>query len=237
MGTLIGRGHCLTCPIRPQSLFGCLKHDELNLIKNFQTRVVTYNAGELVYAEGERLNLIYTLRQGFVKLTRFNSEGEAQIVRIVKPGDLFGYEKLVLDTNFRHTAETLGPVELCQLSVEGLKELREQSPAINQAIIERALQQVMRTEEHLTHVSLLKSKARVAWFVLDWVGDADAAAMPLSRRELGQYLGLTVETVSRHFAELKRLNLISEQQGVLALVDRGALEELSGIVQPRTNVP
>lgn len=230
MGTLVGRGHCLTCPIRPQSLFGCLEKNELSLIEDFQTRVVTYEAGEVVYSEGERLNLIYTLRQGFVKLTRFNSEGEAQIVRIVKPGDLFGYEKLVVDSNYRHTAEALGHVELCQLSVERLKELREQSPAINQAIIERALQQVMKTEEHLTHVSLLKSKARVAWFVLDWVGDQDSSPMPLSRRELGQYLGLTVETVSRHFAELKRLNQISEKQGVLSVLDRDALEELSGIL-------
>lgn len=228
MVKLVGRGHCLSCPIRPQSLFGCLEHNELSLIEDFQTRVVTYDAGEVVYSEGERLNLIYTLRQGFVKLTRFNSEGEAQIVRIVKPGDLFGYEKLVIDSNYRHTAEALGQVELCQLSVQRLKELREQSTAINQAIIERALQQVMKTEEHLTHVSLLKSKARVAWFVLDWVGDADSSAMPISRRELGQYLGLTVETVSRHFAELKRLNLISEKQGVLSILERDALEQLSG---------
>ena len=230
MGTLVGRGHCLTCPIRPQSLFGCLEHNELSLIEDFQTRVVTYDAGEVVYSEGERLNLIYTLRQGFVKLTRFNSEGEAQIVRIVKPGDLFGYEKLVIDSNYRHTAEALGHVELCQLSVERLKELRDQSPAINQAIIERALQQVMKTEEHLTHVSLLKSKARVAWFVLDWVAEQDSAPMPLSRRELGQYLGLTVETISRHFAELKRLNQISEKQGVLSVIDRDALEDLAGVL-------
>jgi len=229
MGKLVGRGHCLTCPIRPDSLFGCLEESELGLIEDFQTRVVNYDAGEIVYSEGERLNLIYTLRRGFVKLTRFNSEGEAQIVRIVRPGDLFGYEKLVIDANYRHTAEALGEVELCQLSVERLKELREQSPAINQAIIERALQQVMRTEEHLTHVSLLKSKARVAWFVLDWVGEeSDASPLPLSRRELGQYLGLTVETVSRHFAEIKRLDLIAEKQGVLTILDREQLEELSG---------
>ena len=230
MGTLVGRGHCLTCPIRPQSLFGCLEKSELSLIEDFQTRVVTYDSGEVVYSEGERLNLIYTLRQGFVKLTRFNSEGEAQIVRIVKPGDLFGYEKLVVDSNYRHTAEALGHVELCQLSVERLKELRDQSPAINQAIIERALQQVMKTEEHLTHVSLPKSKARVAWFVLDWVAEQDSAPMPLSRRELGQYLGLTVETVSRHFAELKRLNQISEKQGVLSVLDRDALQEVAGVL-------
>jgi len=230
MGTLVGRGHCLTCPIRPQSLFGCLEKSELSLIEDFQTRVVTYDSGEVVYSEGERLNLIYTLRQGFVKLTRFNSEGEAQIVRIVKPGDLFGYEKLVVDSNYRHTAEALGHVELCQLSVERLNELRDQSPAINQAIIERALQQVMKTEEHLTHVSLLKSKARVAWFVLDWVAEQDSAPMPLSRRELGQYLGLTVETVSRHFAELKRLNQLSEKQGVLSVLDRDALQELAGVL-------
>lgn len=229
MGKLVGRGHCLTCPIRPSSLFGCLEESELGLIEDFQTRVVTYDAGEVVYSEGERLNLIYTLRRGFVKLTRFNSDGEAQIVRIVRPGDLFGYEKLVIDANYRHTAEALGEVELCQLSVERLKELREQSTAINQAIIERALQQVMRTEEHLTHVSLLKSKARVAWFVLDWVGGAEVALpMPLSRRELGQYLGLTVETVSRHFAELKRLNYLSEKQGLLTITDRAALESLAG---------
>jgi len=151
-------------------------------------------------------------------------------VRIVKPGDLFGYEKLVVDSNYRHTAEALGHVELCQLSVERLNELRDQSPAINQAIIERALQQVMKTEEHLTHVSLLKSKARVAWFVLDWVAEQDSAPMPLSRRELGQYLGLTVETVSRHFAELKRLNQISEKQGVLSVLDRDALQELAGVL-------
>lgn len=228
MGTLVGRGHCLSCPIRPSSLFGCLKESELALIEDFQTRVVKFDAGDIIYHEGERLGLIYTLRAGHIKLTKFNSEGNAQIVRLVRPGDLFGYEKLVSDTNYLHTAEALEAVELCQLSVERLNVLRDQSGAINQAITERALQQVMKTENHLTQVGLLKSKARLAWFLLQWVGDSTGGVnFPISRRDLGQYLGLTIETISRHTAEWKRQGIISESRGVLTITDRTALERIT----------
>ena len=227
MGTLVGQGRCLTCPIRPQSLFGCLEEQELKLIEDFQTRIIKFETGDTIYTEGERLGLIYTLRAGHVKLTKFNSEGNAQIVRLVKPGDLFGYEKLIADASYMHTAEALEEIELCQLSVDNLNKLRGESSAVNQAITERALMQVMRTEEHLTQVGLLKSKARLAWFLLDWVGNtAEPVAMPLSRRELGQYLGLTVETISRHFAEWKRQGIVAEKQGTLQILERDTLNDV-----------
>jgi len=228
MGTLVGQGHCLTCPIRPSSLFGCLKESELSLIEDFQTRVIKFETGDIIYNEGESLGLIYTLRAGHIKLTKFNNEGNAQIVRLVRPGDLFGYEKLISSGTYMHTAEALEPIELCQLSVEKLNHLRDQSGAINQAIIERALQQVMKTEDHLTQVGLLKSKPRLAWFLLQWVGDAtEAVSFPISRRDLAQYLGLTIETISRHTAEWKRQGIISESKNLLTISDRDALQAIA----------
>jgi CRP/FNR family transcriptional regulator len=50
--------------------------------------------------------------------------------------------------------------------------------------------------------------------------------MPLSRRELGQYLGLTVETISRHFAEWKRQSIVAEKQGTLQILERDTLNEV-----------
>lgn len=228
MGKFTGKGHCLTCPIRPASLFGCLKESELPLIEHFQTRVVTFEPGEVIYNEGERLGLIYTLREGHIKLTKFNNEGNAQIVRLIRPGDLFGIEKLINDSSYHHTAEALEQVEICQLSVDKLNDLREQSGNINQAIIERALLQVMKTENHLTQVGLLKSDARLAWFLMQWVGDkSDPVSFPISRRDLAQYLGLTVETISRHTAQWKRSGVISESKNMLTINDRQALESIS----------
>lgn len=228
MSQLIGRGHCRTCPIRPSSLFGCLDESELHLIEDFQTRVMTYAKGEVVYHEGEKLGRIFTLREGIIKLTRFNSEGNAQIVRLVKPGDLFGFERLISDASYQHTAEAISPIEICQLSIEKLTALRNQSTDINHAITERALLQVMKTEEHLTQIGLLKSKARLAWFLLNWTNHTDdPTPMPLSRRELGQYLGLTIETVSRHLAEWKRTGTLNENSGIIELANVEELEEIA----------
>lgn len=228
MGVLVGKGHCLTCPIRPLSLFGCLKDAELTQIDDFQTRVIKFEAGDIIYNEGECLGLIYTLRSGHIKLTKFTNEGRAQIVRLVRPGDLFGFERLVTDSNYQHTAEVLEQVEICQLSVEKLNVLREANGAINQAIIERALLQVMKTETHLTQVSLLQSKARLAWFLLYWVGDmTDTVSFPISRRDLSQYLGLTIETISRHLAEWKRQGIISESERMLTINYRESLEAIA----------
>jgi CRP-like cAMP-binding protein len=86
----------------------------------------------------------------------------------------------------------------------------------------------MKTEDHLTQVGLLKSKPRLAWFLLQWVGDtSEAVSFPISRRDLAQYLGLTIETISRHTAEWKRQGVISESKNWLTISDRETLQQIA----------
>ncbi len=228
MSHIKGRGHCQSCPIRHLSIFSLLPVERLTDIQSFQPAVVTYAPAETVYYQGDIALNAFTLRQGIIKLVKTLPNGRTQIVRVLNHGDLFGCDGFAGET-YNHTAIPLDPVEVCRLPLGELLALKKQNPEIEQALMLRWIQHLRDAEDMMLELGAKKAAERIASFLIRWCEEAENnwISLPLSRSEIGELLGLTIETVSRFLSEWKRQHLLEEHQGNIRIMDMQGLHKVA----------
>lgn len=226
MSHIKSKGHCLTCPIRHLSIFGELPLERLEQIQHFQPTVMEYQIGETVYHQGAPAQTAYTLRKGMVKLTKSLANGRTQIIRVLGAGELFGFDGFA-DETYSHSAIPLSTLEVCRLPLIDLASLKKQYTEIDTAMTQRWLQYLHAAENQMLALGVMKAPERLASFLVNWYDSGlvtqAGVALPLARGEIGELLGLTLETVSRFISEWKRQGYIRENKGYLQLIDRTAL--------------
>lgn len=226
MSSVKGKGHCLSCPIRHLSIFAELPAERLQQIQHFQPAVLQYQAGETIYHQGASAKSAYTLRKGMVKLTKSLANGRTQIIRVVNAGELFGFDGFA-DEHYSHSATPLSSIEICRLPFADLAQLKKQYAEIDTAMTQRWLQYLRAAENQMLALGVMKAPERLASFLVNWYESghlsSEGVALPLARGEIGELLGLTIETVSRFISEWKRQGFISETKGHLNLLDKAGL--------------
>nr|CAA6814881.1 MAG: transcriptional regulator, Crp/Fnr family [uncultured Thiotrichaceae bacterium] len=226
MPHIVGQGQCATCQIRHLSIFAELA-DVLNEdIRAFKPSVMVFDANEEVYPQQITANNAFTLRKGFVKLSKMLPNGRSQIVRLLRKGDLFGFDGFAGET-YNHTAIALTDIEVCRLPLNELMALKKKNPEIEQAMMLRWIQHLREAEDMMLELGAKKAGERLASFLLRWCGEnGSSQELPLSRLEIGELLGLTIETVSRFLSDWRRKGLIRESRGMMQITDVQALREL-----------
>ena len=226
MSHVKGKGNCPSCPIRHLSIFSQLPASRLNQLQNFQPAVLQYQAGESIYHQGSSVQSAYTLRKGMVKLTKSLANGRTQIIRVIGAGELFGFDGFA-DATYSHSAVSLCAVEVCRLPFADLVALKKQYAEIDAAMTQRWIQYLRDAENQMLALGVMKAPERLASFLINWydsgTATAEGVSLPLSRGEIGELLGLTIETVSRFISEWKRQGYISENKGHLNILKRDAL--------------
>ena len=228
---VIGKGHCISCHIRHLSIFADLSIEQLNNICGFSPSITSYTAKETIYFQGATPNNAFTLRKGMVKLVKSLPDGRVQIIRILKTGDLFGFDGFS-HLNYNQSAIALTDCELCHLPINGLQKLREKQPTIDKAMMNRWIQHLRNAEDMMVELGTKKASERLASFLVNW-GEEEKDGwkkMPLSRKEIGNLLGLTVETVSRFLSQWKKMSIIQESKGSILIKNKN---ELCEIINPK----
>jgi CRP/FNR family nitrogen fixation transcriptional regulator len=161
-----------------------------------------YGRDEEIFGEGEATRYVYRVVTGAVRTYRVLSDGRRQIVEFHTAGDLFG-----LDGDGVHAmgAEAVRDTTLQVLRREAF--LHEQS---SETAIAALLKKFHRAQAHMLLLGRHTACERVAAFLLDFSNRVDSKAidLPMSRQDIADYLGLTIETVSRTFTQLQAAHLI-----------------------------
>jgi CRP/FNR family nitrogen fixation transcriptional regulator len=169
-----------------------------------------YPAGTEIYAQGEKAGNLYQVEFGCVRVYRMLADGRRQISAFHLGGGIFGFEAHPVHHFF---AEAVGAVGVRTLMpVQGI----DMSPQI----LPLALQGLVRAQEHLLVLGRQSAVERVAAFLLDMAdrqGGLDRIELPMSRTDIADYLGLTIETVSRVFSKLK-------EKGAIRLIGLRSIE-------------
>ena len=228
MSNVRGKGQCRSCHIRHLSIFAQLPEQKLLDIQSFQPLVMSYEPTETIYHQGANALTAYTLRKGLVKLLKVLPNGRTQIVRVIREGELFGFDGFAGDT-YNHTAIPLTEIEVCRLPLAELLDLKRQNPEIENAMMKRWVQHLREAEDMMVELGAKKAAERLASFLIRWCTSSNATntwiELPLSRGEMGELLGLTIETVSRFLSEWKRQGSITEQRGAIQICDVAALRK------------
>ena len=158
--------------------------------------VTNFAPDEEIYAEGERAGALYRVVFGVVRVYRLLADGRRQICAFNMAGDVFGFEA----TPERHVfADAVNAVGLSRLRPDTNDRLR------------LALSSLNRAHDHLLTIGRNDASGRVAAFLLDMAdrqGTSGAVDLPMSRLDIADYLGLTIETVSRVFTRLREQDVI-----------------------------
>ncbi|WP_308389350.1 Crp/Fnr family transcriptional regulator [Acidithiobacillus sp. AMEEHan] len=219
--------------MRGESIFAGLTPVELCTL-GMKVQDVDCIAGETLYRAGEPARYAYTLREGAVKLVKSLSNGQEIILRLLHHGDLFGFEGMH-EAVHRHDAISLAPGQLCRLDLIELQRLSERLLKIREAIFQRWQQALRASEERVVELGAKKADARLAAFLLQWAQRYPRLRVlpfPLTRQDLADFLGLSVEHVSRLMAEFKRQELLRESRNQLEIL---APQKLQGIATAKSD--
>ncbi|MBZ9717917.1 cyclic nucleotide-binding domain-containing protein [Mesorhizobium sp. M7A.F.Ca.CA.001.12.2.1] len=175
-----------------------------------QQPVNFFPAGSEIYAQGEKAGAFYQVEFGAVRIYRLLADGRRQISAFHLAGETFGFEA---DTKHHFFAEAI--------NATGVRAFRFSAGAdMSHKLLPLALKGLTRAQEHLLVLGRQNAIERVAAFLVDMAerqGGLRQVELPMSRMDIGDYLGLTIETVSRVFTRLK-------DKGVIRLLNLRSIE-------------
>jgi CRP/FNR family nitrogen fixation transcriptional regulator len=163
-----------------------------------------YTANQEIYAEGDDAKVFYRVASGVVRICRFLSDGRRQIDAFYGEGEVFGFD-LAATRSFSAEAVTDCTVR-CYQQIK-LASGKEGAIAVPQQLFSYAMGRLAKAQEHAMVLSRRSALERVAAFLVEWAknsGGKDVVSLAMSRTDIGDYLGLTIETVSRTLSHLDR---------------------------------
>jgi CRP/FNR family transcriptional regulator, anaerobic regulatory protein len=186
--------------------------------------------GEVLFAEGDDADSIYEVVSGTVRLYKVLPDGRRLITGFLSAGHLLG---LAQDGVCVYTAEAITDVTLCRYKRAAFERLVDEVPGFAKRLLAVTSDELRAAQERMLLLGRKSATEKVASFLVLLAGDENgddvqAVAVPMTRSDIADYLGLTIETVSRTLSKLR-------QQGVIALLtatriairDRDRLEDLA----------
>jgi CRP/FNR family transcriptional regulator, anaerobic regulatory protein len=198
---------CDSCGSRVAGLCRPLDAAALDEISSESERV-SLPARTCIFREGDPAGRVYSLIEGTAKLTRLLPDGKQQVVGFRFAGDLIGY---TTRKDYPFDAELLTDARLCRLDRPQLDRLLRRLPLLERRMLDLCVQELAATQEQLVTVGRRSAEARVAAFLLSLVeagrrrGRCEPLLdMPMTRADIADFLGLTLETVSRSLTAFRK---------------------------------
>ena len=208
---------------RPLSELGDPSHARVS------SKQAAYLKGTKIFGEADPADCIYQVVEGAVRSHKLLSDGRRQIGAFHLPGDIFGLEN---GDFHRFTAEAIADTTLRLVKRESLERVAKSDPATVRALLTMTTDNLQHVENHMLLLGRKNSRERVAAFLLEMNGRVtgpSVVTLPMSRRDIADYLGLTIETVSRALSEFKRkgyLKFLGSTQRQIVVVNADGLTEI-----------
>lgn len=168
----------------------------------------TFEAGEIVFWEGDKADKYFLVANGVLRGCKLMSDGRRQISRFVFAGDLMAHSSTA---QYPYTAEAVTPVTLLALPRTAFDDQAEESACLRRLIHQSLLGELHDTQDQVLLLGRMTATERVFHFLRSLAertsaeaGPADAIELPMSRADIADFLGLTIETVSRVLSRFKR---------------------------------
>ena len=211
-------GRCSSCAIRHQAVCGALSDKELMRLNQISRRR-TFSPGQIVMSDDDRAEFFANVVSGVIKLAKTLSDGRQQIVGLLFAPDFVG--RAYSDNN-PYFAEAATDVELCCFPRDSFEAILTDFPGLEHRLFERTLDELDSAREWMLLLGRKSAQEKVASFLFllakrslmtgcphKLENAAPVFELPLTRADIADYLGLTIETVSRQITKLKTAGLIN----------------------------
>ncbi|WP_300298650.1 cyclic nucleotide-binding domain-containing protein [Ferrovibrio sp.] len=168
---------------------------------------------QMIFHEGDEATHVFNITSGSVALSKSMADGRRQITGFLGAGDFLGFGA---GTEYSLSAETLTDVHACRFTRRNFQQLLERVPVLEHRLLSLAETELETAQNQILLLGRKTAMERIASFLLLQMERAENRGMtttplllPMTRAEVGDYLGLTIETVSRCFTKLRKANIIS----------------------------
>jgi len=218
---------CLACPARDSFLCSGLADAELKYLAARATRLKLAK-GKTLILEGDPADSVYNIAVGDIALSRLAGDGRRQILGFLGCGDFIG---LTLSENYTFSAEALTDTELCRFDRRALEDLAERFPGLDRQVRRMGAAAMDSMLDLVFALGRKTAEERVASFLIELAEKqgcshtpAETLRLAMTRADIADFLGLTLETVSRSLSRLKRDGVIALSPGkTVAINDFDAL--------------
>lgn len=225
---------CSACLMGSFCLPVGLSIEDVAKVDTLVTTRVRLKKGETLYRQGDALNAVYGVRFGTLKTHSTLSNGREQITGFHLPGEIVGLDGIG-DLHQQSTALALEDTETCVIPMTDLESMARSLPSLQQQFHRILSREISQDHNHLLTLGSMRSEERLANFLLNLAEryslrgySGQEFNLRMSREDIGSYLGMQIETVSRLFSRFTEAGILQINLRHVKILDVESLKEIAG---------
>jgi len=226
------KNSCQTCSLADLCMPHGLRSEEVSQLDKIIKRLQPFQPGQHLFHAGDKSSSIFAVRSGALKSYCITADGDEQVLGFALPGELVGLDGLAGD-NFSSTTVALETSSICELPFNRLEELCHMLPSLQKQMLRLVGKEITSDQQLLMLLGQRNAEERLASFLLSLSSryrerglSASEFNLPMSRQDIGNYLGLAIETVSRLFAHFQDDKLLSVNRKQIRIIDYARLKSI-----------
>lgn len=227
------QANCSDCRLAGICLPISLEISDIDKLDSIIQRGRPVQKKEHVYHVGEAFKSVYAVRSGAVKTVKITEDGIEQITGFHLPGEIIGIDGLASNIH-SNSAIALETSAICEIPFTRLEELSAKVPNLQRRFFQLMSKEIAEEQQLITLLSKNNAEERLAALLLSIASrnhnrglSSKEFYLPMSRSDIGNYLGLTIETVSRIFTRLNNSGIIELDKKHIKIIDMDALRASS----------
>ena len=226
---------CQNCTLSDLCLPHGMNRDDLERLDSIVVRHRPMQSGQHLFRPGDASHALFAVRSGALKSYCITEDGEEQVLGFALPGELSGMDGLGGNT-YASAAVVLETSSICELPFDRLQGLCQELPGLHRQMMALLAREITADQHMLMLLGKRSAEERLASFLLSLSKryrsrslSATEFNLPMSRQDIGNYLGLAIETVSRLFAQFQERNMLQVNRRQVRILD---LDQLRSLVEP-----
>lgn len=227
--------NCGNCRLNSICLPLALESDDIQQLDDIIQRSKPLQKGTFLYREGDDFQSVFAVRSGTLKAFRTTDDGREQVTGFYFPGEIVGMDGISKNLH-ASSARALETSAVCEIPFASLEKLSAIMPRLQRHFFQLMSSEITADQLLITLLSKNSAEERVAALMLSISSrnarrklSATRFRLPMSRVDIGNYLGLTVETVSRVFSRMQKLELLEVDNKEIQILDLEGVRSLANI--------
>jgi len=224
---------CGNCRLNAICLPLALENDDIQQLDDIIQRSKPIQKSKHLYREGDTFQSVYAVRSGSLKAYKTTEDGREQVTGFYFPGEILGMDGISNNTH-ASSARALETASVCEIPFSSLEELSALMPTLQRHFFQLMSREITEDQQLITLLSKNSAEERVAALLLS-ISTRNARRklsathfrLPMSRVDIGNYLGLTVETISRVLGRMQKLELIDVNNKEIEILDIDGLRDIA----------
>ena len=227
--------NCGNCRLASICLPLALESDDVEQLDSIIQRSKPLQKNQHLYRESDDFQSVYAVRSGTLKAYKTTDDGREQVTGFYFPGEILGMDGISKNTH-ASSAKALETSAVCEIPFTSLEKLSAMMPSLQRHFFQLMSREITEDQQLITLLSKNSADERVAALMIS-ISTRNARRklsstqfrLPMSRVDIGNYLGLTVETVSRVFSRMQKLDVLQVDNKEIEILDLEGLRKMANL--------